>query len=120
MASLLVHITCGPENPTKASLGFFVARAALEAGHDVRVFLAGDGVQLMRDAVLDNSRGLGTGELREHYDGIVAGGGRFYLSGGSCSARGVSEADLQGKSVEMAGPPVLVRLVMESDRTVVY
>ena len=32
MSSLLVHITCGPENPTKATLAFFVAAAAVEAG----------------------------------------------------------------------------------------
>ena len=31
--------------------------------------------------------GLGTGTLREHFDAIVKGGGRFYLSGGSIRAR---------------------------------
>ena len=45
MSSLLVHITCGPENPTKATLAFFVAAAAVEAGHEVHIFLAGDAVQ---------------------------------------------------------------------------
>ncbi|MBM2822981.1 MAG: hypothetical protein HW413_1727, partial [Thermoleophilia bacterium] len=25
MAKILVHITCGPESPTKAALGFLVA-----------------------------------------------------------------------------------------------
>ena len=48
MASLLVNITCGPENPTKATLAFFVAAAAIEAGHTTHVFLAGDAVQLVR------------------------------------------------------------------------
>ena len=51
MSSLLVHITCGPENPTKATLAFFVAAAAVEAGHEVHVFLAGDAVQLLREPV---------------------------------------------------------------------
>ncbi len=51
---------------------------------------------------------------------LVDGGARFYLSGGSCVARGVAADDLQGLSVEMAGPPALVRLVMECDRTIVY
>src|SRR5688500_4392356 len=76
---LLVHITCGPDDPTRAALGFAVAKAALDGGHPVAIFLAGDGVQLIRDGVLANLSGLGTGNLRELYDGIVKGGGRFYV-----------------------------------------
>jgi predicted peroxiredoxin len=120
MPSLLVHITCGPENPTKSALAFFVAAAAVETGHEVHMFLAGDGVQLMRAPVLNSLSGLGTGSLREHFDKFVSGGGRLYLSGGSCAARGVDEADLDGVQHEKAGPPMLVRLVMECDRNIVY
>ena len=71
MGNFLVHIVSGPEHPTRAALGFLVARTALDQGQDVNVFLAGDAVQLMRDAVLDNLSGLGTGGLREHYDALV-------------------------------------------------
>jgi predicted peroxiredoxin len=120
VAKILVHITHGPEQPTRAALGFLVAKAALDEGHEVTLFLAGDAVQLIRDPVLDNLVGLGTGKLREHYDAIVAGGGRFYLSGMSSQARGVGEADTEGKPVEMAMPNVLVRLAVESDRTFTY
>jgi predicted peroxiredoxin len=120
MSSLLVHITCGPENPTKATLAFFVAAAAVEAGHEVHVFLAGDAVQLLREPVRNTLAGLGTGALREHYDKIIADGGRLYLSGGSCAARGVSDEDLQGVPHEKGAPPTLVRLVMECDRSIVY
>src|SRR5687768_17364538 len=59
MGKLLVHITCGPEAPTRAALGLLVARAAIEGGHEVSVFLAGDGVQLIREPVLDSLNGLG-------------------------------------------------------------
>jgi predicted peroxiredoxin len=120
MSSLLVHVTCGPENPTKAALAFFVAAAAVEAGHQVHVFLAGDAVQLIRESVRTNLVGLGTGALREHLDKVIAGGGRLYLSGGSCAARGVSGEELHGIPHEKASPPVLVRLVMECDRNIVY
>jgi predicted peroxiredoxin len=120
MPSVLVHITCGPENPTKATLAFFVAAAAVEAGHEVHVFLAGDAVQLLREPVRNALVGLGTGALNEHYLKIIAGGGRLYLSGGSCAARGVTEVDLQGVPHEKGAPPTLVRLVMECDRNIVY
>ncbi|MBI3287201.1 MAG: DsrE family protein, partial [Chloroflexi bacterium] len=93
---------------------------AIDEGHQVTLFLASDAVQLIRDAVLDNLVGLGTGKLRELYDAIVAGGGRFYLSGMSSKARGVGEGDLSGKSAEMAMPNVLVRLALEHDRMFTY
>ena len=118
--SILVHITHGPEHPTRAALGFNVAHAALEQGHTVTIFLAGDAVQLMRERVLDHLSGLGTGTLRELYDGVVAKGGRFFLSGGSSQARGLSEAELHGKSYEFAGPARLVELSLEHDRVFVY
>lgn len=120
MSKILIHLTHGPEATTRAALAFLVAKAAIEEGHSVSLFLAGDAVQLLRDAVLDNLVGLGTGKLREHYDAIVAGGGRFYLSGMSARARGVTDVDLQGKPAEFAMPNVLVRLSLESDRMFTY
>lgn len=119
-STILVHITHGPEHPTRAALGFAVAHAALEQGHAVSIFLAGDAVQLMRDGVLDHLAGLGTGNLRELHDGIVARGGRFYLSGGSSKARGLTPEQLPGKSVEMAGPARLVELSLEHERMFTY
>jgi len=117
---LLIHITVGPENPTRAALGFLTARTAIDAGHSVTLFLAGDAVQLLRDNVLDNLAGLGTGKLREHYDAIVSKGGKFYLSGMSSKARGITEEDLKDKPAEFAMPDVLVRLSIESDKMFVY
>lgn len=120
MAKILVHITCGPNDPTRAALGFLVAKAALDEGHQVSVFLAGDAVQLLRDAVLDNLSGLGTGKLREHHDALVAGGARLYVSGLSAKSRGVLDADIAGKSAEFALPARLVQLALEHDRTFTY
>lgn len=120
MPSILVHVTSGPEAPTRAALAFAVARAALDEGHQVTLFLAGDAVQLLRTAVLDQLSGLGTGNLRELYDAIVAKGGRIFVSGGSSKARGVTDDDLRGKPAEFAGPPQLVRLSLEHDRVFTY
>jgi len=120
MGTLLVHITSGPEHPTRAALGMLVARAGVDEGHQVNVFLAGDAVQLIGDAVLDALGGLGTGSLRQFFDAVTAGGGRFYVSGMSSKARGVSEADLDGKSAEFAMPNRLVQLAFEADRSFTY
>ncbi len=120
MGRLLVHITHGPEAPTRAALGFLVARAALEEGHEVDLFLAGDAVQLVREQVLDALTGLGTGSLRESFDAVASRGGRFYVSGMSSKARGVTEDDLAGKPAELAMPKRLVQLAFEADRTFTY
>jgi uncharacterized protein len=118
--SILVHITHGPENPTRAALGFLVAKTAIEEGHTVTLFLAGDAVKLLQDSVLNNLTGIGTGKLRDHYEAIVKGNGKFYLSGNSSKARGVTEADIKGKPAEFALPQVLVRLSVNSDRMFTY
>ncbi|MEP7228811.1 MAG: DsrE family protein [Ginsengibacter sp.] len=118
--NILVHITQGPENPTRAALGFLVAKTALEDGHTVTLFLAGDAVKLLQDSVLNTLMGVGTGKLREHYEAIAKGGGKFYLSGNSSKTRGITETDIKGKPAEFASPNVLVRLSVESDRMFTY
>jgi uncharacterized protein len=120
MARILIHLTTGPESPTRAALGFLVAKAAVEEGHDVDLFLAGDSVQLLRDSVLDSLVGLGTGSLRESYDAVVASGARIYASGMSSKARGLGDPELEGKPVQLAMPTKLVQLALESDRVFTY
>lgn len=120
MGTLLVHLTCGPEAPTRAALGLLVAKAAIDEGHEVEVFLAGDAVQLIRDPVLDALIGLGTGSLRESFDAVAAGGGRFYVSGMSSKARGVTESDLDGKPAVLAMPSTLVERTFAADRVLTY
>ncbi|HZY79721.1 MAG TPA: DsrE family protein [Cyclobacteriaceae bacterium] len=117
---ILIHVTSGPENPTKAALAFLVAKTAIDEGHTVSLFLAGDAVQLIRTDVLDNLAGLGTGKLREHFDALRSAGGKIYLSGMSSKGRGVTEADLKDKSAVFALPKVLLDLSIESDRMFTY
>ena len=120
MAKILVHITHGPEHPTRAALGFHVAKAAIDEGHSATLFLAGDGVQLMRDGALDHLNGLGTGNLRELYDAVVTSGVKIYLSGMSSKSRGLGKAELEGKPYEFVTPNRLVQLAVEHDRMFTY
>lgn len=120
MAKILVHITHGPEHPTRAALGFLVAKAAIEEGHSLTLFLAGDAAQLLRDETLNNVAGLGTGKLRESYDAVVASGAKIYVSGMSAKSRGLSQENLEGKPVEFAMPNILVQLAVEHDRMFTY
>ena len=118
MATFLVHVHTGPENPTKAALGLLVAATALKAGHSVDVFLAGDGVRLL--APEGAVEGLGTGSVTAELDAIAAGGGRLHLSGMSAKARGYDEGLLEGRPAAFAMPDVLVRLAAEADTVLCY
>ena len=120
MAKVMVHITHGPEHPSRAALGFHVAKAAIEDGHSVTLFLAGDGVQLMRDGAIEHLNGLGTGNLQVLYEAVVAGGAKIYLSGMSSKTRGLTKEELEGKPYEFAGPKELVQLSLEHDRLFTY
>jgi len=117
---LLVHVVTGPEQPTRAALAFLVARAAVDAGHGVSVFLAGDAVQLLRPAVRESLQGLGTCSLGESFDAAVAGGATIYASGMSSKARGVDDETLAAAGAAPSLPARLVELVFEHDRVLCY
>lgn len=116
----LIHVTHGPEDPTRAALAFLVAKTALDEGHTVTLFLAGNAALLLRDADMAKVEGTGTGKLKDHYEAIVKAGGRFYVSGMSAKARGMTEDDIKGKPAEFAMPKVLVGLAADSDRMFTY
>ncbi len=61
MARLLVHIAAAPQDATRLALGLLVARTALQQGHDVDVFVAGDAVHMLNSATRGSVQGLGTG-----------------------------------------------------------
>lgn len=120
MSRLLVHIATGPENPTRAALGLLVARTALAAGHAVDLFVAGDGVGILRPATLDAGVGIGTGPFRDHVDALVAGGATIYASGQSGKARGIGPDGVGDLPVQFSPPDVLVRLAFEAERVLSY
>src|SRR4051812_15343357 len=108
MGSLLVHVTHGPEAPTRAALACLVAKAARDEGHDVSMFFAGDAVNLLRDEVTANLAGLGTGALSESLGALLTDEGvALYASGMSSKARGVADA-VEAAGVTLAMPAKLV------------
>jgi predicted peroxiredoxin len=120
MGSLLVHITHGPEAPTRAALGCTVAKAARDAGHEVTLFFAGDAAYMMKNEVIGSLRGLGTGSLGDTLPTLASEGVPIYVSGMSSKARGVTQDDLADTGATFAMPAKLVELTFEADRVLVY
>jgi len=116
MAQMLVHLATGPENPTRAALALLVARTAVEEGHEVRVFLAGDGVQLARQETAAAAAGIGTGSVAEHIAALKSDGVTIFLSGMPPNARGIEAAE----GFELAPPQKLVELANWAETTLTY
>ena len=120
MSSILFHILSGPNDTSKAMVGFLLARTAIEEGHKVQIFLSGDGVQLVRDIVIDNLVGLGTGSLKDQMKVIKNAGVTIYVSSMSCENRGIRDIDLKGKLMKKVLPKTLLDLVLSTDKTLIY
>lgn len=117
---LLVHVTTGVENPTKAALGFLVAATAVADGHRVDVFVAGDGVSALRAETVAVLRGVGTGDVSDHLQKLRESGAGLFASKMSAAARGISPDDLAAQGFTVAPPNKLVELIELADRTISY
>lgn len=120
MGKLLVHVTHGPESPTRAALACLVAKAAVDSGHEVSMFFAGDAALLMKDEIVDSLQGIGTGALSDTLPALVEAGVPIYVSGMSSKSRGVTEDDITGKGGTFAMPDRLVELTFEAERVLTY
>jgi predicted peroxiredoxin len=65
MGRVYIHITHGSENPTRAGLGWLMAKGMVEAGHSPEITLAGDGAILAFKTVAENVIPVGLPPLKE-------------------------------------------------------
>ena len=117
---LLVHVITGVENPTRASLGLLVACSALEDGYEVDVFVAGDGVSMLRPSSAEQMQGVGLGLVADHLEALKKGKTGLYASALSAKARGLEGNDLVELGFKPSTPNVLIDLVFKADRTLIY
>src|SRR3954469_448940 len=116
MSKLLIHLATGPENPTRGALALLVARTAVDEGHNVQVFLAGDAVQYARPATASTAQGIGTGSFGEHWEALVTAEVPIYLSGMSSNARGL-EGEGAAEGTETSTPQKRVDRAAWADST---
>jgi predicted peroxiredoxin len=91
----------------------------MDEGHDVQLFLAGDGVQFARPATAAIAQGIGTGSFGEHWEALATQGVPIYLSGMSSNARGI-DPDALAEGIELATPAKLVELATWADTALTY
>jgi predicted peroxiredoxin len=62
---VLIKSAWGSDESTKAAFAFLHANAFAEAGHEVRIFLLGEAVNLMRDDLVAAMRPVGWPPMSE-------------------------------------------------------
>jgi predicted peroxiredoxin len=68
---VLIKSAWGSADPTQATFPFHHANAFADAGHEVRIFLLGEAVSLMRAAVAGSVIPVGWGPLSEAMAKVV-------------------------------------------------
>lgn len=96
---MLIGLT-GPEDPTRASLLLSWANALAEAGHTVRLELAGEGTLLMRAQVTDSLTAPGFTPIKSLMAKVQDHGIPIFLCRSCATTRGVTDADLEGRNAQ--------------------
>lgn len=125
---MTIHVSSTPSvDESKAALSFLIGKFAVQGDYSfVNIFLAGDAVYLLQDKTLNSLVGSGTGVLKESYDALVASGKvKFYVSGMSCKARGITPAEFATRNpgnspVTFEMPSKLIELIEQSETVWYY
>ncbi len=115
---IMMKSAWGSDDPTKAAFPFLHALALTESGHEVQIFLLGEAVSLMRDAVANAVVPVGWPPVSEALAKLVEKKIQIYACGACCRARGVTESDLANKNAKFGSPEIFVGLVEWSDKII--
>ena len=120
MSKVLVHIHSDLEFKNKVTLGLMVALAAIKKNHEVTLFLAADGVHILRCKNSNQIVWQGSWDLYEHLLNLKETNATILVSGMSAKARGYDESLLEGYNAEFAMPDKLIEQSLESDSVLCY
>ena len=117
---VLIHIYSDLKYKNKVTLGLLVALAAYKEGHEVILFLAGDGVNVLNCKKVGEIVGQGTGDLYEHLENLKKTNITIFVSGMSANSRGYDEALLDGYKAKFAMPDILIEESIKADSVLCY
>ena len=120
MAKLLVHIHSSQEMKNKVTLGLLVAVTGVKNGHEVKLFLAADGVHILNCKNEGEVVGQGTGDVKVHLDALKEAKTKIFVSGMSAKARGYDDSLLEGFNAEFVMPDVLINSSLEAESVLCY
>ncbi len=115
---IMMKSAWGSDDPTKAAFPFAHGLALSEAGHEVKIFLLGEAVNLMRKSVAESVTPVGWPKISETLEKVVARHITIYACGACSRARGVTDTDLANYGAAFGNPVIFVSLVEWADRII--
>ena len=113
----------GPEDPNRATVPFLTAKALIEKGHEVSIWLYNNAVYLMKEGCIENVQAPGLPPLEDLILFLCMTNKTPIYIGVSC-ATGRGLVDEHQKPVvtfdygELASPPKLADLIIEADNVI--
>ena len=114
---VIVSVTSGTEDPTRATLGILAAKQAMDQGHEVTVWLQGEGAVLANKRVYPTVVGVNMPPLKDAMEALVAAGVPMWVCKACGEARDVT-ADNWVATAEYRGMGDYVSAVMEADKNI--
>jgi predicted peroxiredoxin len=115
---IMMKSAWGSDDPTKAAFPFSHGLALSEAGHEVKIFLLGEAVNLMRKSVAEAVTPVGWPKISETLDKVTARHIPIFACGACSRARGVTEADLANYGAAFGNPAIFVAMVEWADKVI--
>jgi predicted peroxiredoxin len=115
---IMLKSAWGSDDPTKAAFPFSHGHALSAAGHQVRIFLLGEAVGLMRRSVAEAVVPVGWPRVSEQLAKVAASKIPIYACATCARARGITESDLANWGAEFGNPKTFVTLVEWADKVI--
>ena len=93
---VLVNIYSGLKSKNRVTLGLMAALTAENEGHQVTLFLEGNGVNILNCKTAGEIVGKGTGDLYDHLENLKNSKITIYVSEMSAKSRGYDKTLLNG------------------------
>ena len=111
-------VTYAKDNVDKATIGFTLANAALDAGHSLKVVLASEGIWLAKTGYADPiDNGPPFKPLKELIDGVLTRGGEINVCAPCMKKRNLEEKDMIKNVLFITGPDV-ISILHETDKSI--
>ena len=117
---VLVYICSGLKSKNKVTLGLLAALTAANEGHQVTLFLEGNGVNILNCKTAGEIVAKGSGDLYEHLENLKNSNVTIYVSEMSAKSRGYDNTLLHGYRAEFAMPNVLIEESIKADSVLCY
>ena len=110
---VLIVLSCGTDNPNRATRALFFAMVAKKNGKDTAVFLLDDGVYLAKKGIADHLQAATGDKADDHLSYLQEFEVPIYVCTPCAVSRGINEDDLiEGAS--MASGDMMISMACES------